>query len=163
MIDLHLDTTTPEGLHLFEQLEKLKALEVQVGFFQGEKKATKRTKNGVTETDTDIVLVASWNEFGTSKIPPRPFFRESIDQAKQVLPAFWQSELKKIIKGQDAEVTLKRLGTLLKGMIQQHIVEGDFAPNAPSTIKKKGSSRPLIDTGRMRQSVTYRIVERGGD
>ena len=31
-------------------------------------------------------------------------------------------------------------------------------PNAPSTIKKKGSSNPLIDTGEMVQSVDYKVT-----
>ena len=36
-------------------------------------------------------------------------------------------------------------------------------PNAPSTIRKKGSDKPLIDTGRLRQSVNYVIKPKGGD
>ena len=27
------------------------------------------------------------------------------------------------------------------------------------TIKRKGSSKPLIDTGQLRQSITYRVVD----
>ena len=40
--------------------------------------------------------------------------------------------------------------------------QGGFAPNAESTIKKKGSDQPLIDTGYMRQSVNYVVKRRGG-
>ena len=50
-----------------------------------------------------------------------------------------------------------------KGLIQRKIVDGTFEPNAPSTIRKKGSSRPLIDTGRMRQSVNFIIRRKGAD
>ena len=61
-----------------------------------------------------------------------------------------------------AEQALADLGVTVKGIVQEEIVEGDFAPNATSTIKKKGSERPLIDTGHMRQSVNYVIKSRGG-
>ena len=40
-------------------------------------------------------------------------------------------------------------------------MEGDFEPNAPSTIRKKKSDKPLIDTGRMRQSVMTVIDKKG--
>ena len=34
-----------------------------------------------------------------------------------------------------------------------------WAPNAESTIKKKGSNAPLIDTGAMRKAITYSVVK----
>ena len=36
---------------------------------------------------------------------------------------------------------------------------GSFTPNKPATIKRKGSSRPLIDTGHLRQSITSKVVK----
>jgi len=33
----------------------------------------------------------------------------------------------------------------------------NLAPNAPSTIAQKGSSKPLIDTGSMLNSITYAV------
>ena len=50
----------------------------------------------------------------------------------------------------------------MKGIVQKTIKEGSFVPNAPSTIRKKGSDKPLIDTGRLRQSVNYHIKPKGG-
>ena len=32
-----------------------------------------------------------------------------------------------------------------------------LAPNAPSTIKRKGHDKPLIDTGLMKSKVDFRI------
>jgi len=37
-----------------------------------------------------------------------------------------------------------------------------FPPHPPETKKQKGSDKPLIDTGRMRQSINYVIQEKGG-
>ena len=55
---------------------------------------------------------------------------------------------------------MKSIGVFQKGLVQAEIVDGDFEPNAPSTIKKKGSDKPLIDTGKMRQSVNFVIVKK---
>jgi hypothetical protein len=43
--------------------------------------------------------------------------------------------------------------------VQAYMVNGKFAPLKAKTIKRKGSSKPLIDTGQLRQSITYRVVD----
>jgi len=55
----------------------------------------------------------------------------------------------------------KEIGIFQKDLVQEKITNGSFAPNAPSTVMAKGSSKPLIDTGRMRQSVNYVIQQKG--
>lgn len=37
--------------------------------------------------------------------------------------------------------------------------DGTWAPNAPATVAKKGVNNPLIDTGRLRRSITYKVEE----
>lgn len=39
---------------------------------------------------------------------------------------------------------------------------GEWAENSTATIKAKGSSSPLIDTGRLRKAITYKIEESNG-
>jgi hypothetical protein len=67
-----------------------------------------------------------------------------------------------ILGGASAESILKKIGIFQKDLMQVEITEGGFEPNAASTVKRKGSSVPLIDTGRMRQSVNYIVKEKGG-
>ena len=45
----------------------------------------------------------------------------------------------------------------VKSLIVEAIDAGVPPPNAPSTIDRKGSNRPLVDTGEMRDNVEYRI------
>ena len=79
-----------------------------------------------------------------------------------ILPSFWDTPLKAaILSGKSADLILKELGIFQKDLMQAEITEGDFVPNAPSTVRRKGSSKPLIDTGRMRQSVDYVIKPKG--
>lgn len=112
------------------------------------------------KADADIVSIAIWNHFGTSRgIPPRPFITIAMFKNRRQI----QAALRKIAKAQVADGTpvsrsLPKLGALGAGMIQDQIAANTPPPNAPSTIRKKGSSRTLIDTGRMRQSVTWALV-----
>jgi len=37
---------------------------------------------------------------------------------------------------------------------------GNWQPNSPVTIAQKGSAMPLVDTGKLRQSITYEVEKR---
>lgn len=147
------DRETESGKKFRKMLEELKKLEVRVGFQSGE---------GTEENDVDICDIATWNELGTEHSPSRPFIRQSVDNNAAKINNLLQSEKKKLTNGTSAEQILKEIGIFQKGLIQREIVSGEFEANAESTIKKKGSSKPLIDTGKMRQSVNYVIREKGG-
>lgn len=143
---------TPQGAKFRKELEKLKQMEVRVGY-----------QEGITYPDgTSVVDVAMWNELGTSIAPSRPFMRNSVDNHIDEITQFAQSQVNTIADGNTAEQILKKIGLFQKDMVQQEITNGSFEPNAPSTIKKKGSSKPLIDTGLLRQSVNYQIKSKGG-
>lgn len=142
---------TPEGKRYFKELERLSKLEVQVGFQAGEK---------TYEDGTDLVDVAAYNEYGSSDTPARPFMKQSFENHEDELQKACDRVNQTLNRGGTAEAGLKELGVFVKGLVQEEIVDGGFEPNAPSTIKKKGSEQPLIDTGTMRQSVNYVIKKR---
>ena len=148
------DKVTADGKKLQKILKELADKEVRVGFQQG--KATE-------EDGTDVCDIAAWNELGTVNMPSRPFLRMSVDDNSDKINAFMSAQKRSIINGESAERILKKIGIFQKDLIQEKITEGSFAPNAPSTIKAKGSSKPLIDTGRMRQSVNFEIKQKGSD
>lgn len=148
------DTITPDGKRFFAEIEKLKTLGAFVGFQAGEA----ADDNGV-----DMAQIAMWNELGTSTAPARPFLRMSVDDNTSKINQTCSAALKKVTTGGTAEEVLKTVGVFGKSLVQEEIGSGSFAPNAESTIRKKGSDKPLIDTGRMRQSVNYIIKPRGGD
>lgn len=147
------DKLTPEGERFYAEIEKLKKLQVRVGFQRGD----------ATEEDgTDLVDIAAWNELGNEHVPSRPFMRDSVDKHKDQINAFLKNQLVLLAQGKtDANKILNAIGVFQKGLVQKEIVDGEFAPNAPSTIRKKKSDKPLIDTGTMRQSVNYVITKKG--
>ena len=102
---------------------------------------------------------AVWQEFGTSRgIPERPFMRGSVSRNKDKYKRQMKAAAKAITNGGlTMEQAMNQLGAAAAADIQAEIVALDSPPNAPSTIARKGSSNPLIDTGAMRQSVTWKV------
>lgn len=148
------DTLTPEGERFYRMLAELADKEVRIGFQHGE---------AAEDDGTDICDIAAWNELGTEHIPSRPFLRKSVDENEGKINQFLQAEVRSLASGKTAETLLNEIGNFQKSLVQEKIAEGSFAPNAESTIRRKGSSKPLIDTGRMRQSVNYVVKRKGQD
>ena len=129
---------------------------LQVGFF----------KDAKYQTGEQVAQVAAWNEFGVKNkqgkwvIPPRPFFRKAIDTMEwQILPVLQREVDPRVCRV--SKQTAERLGVLLQAHLQEWIVRLRTPPNAPKTIRLKGGkSNPLIDTAKMKGSVTYKV--RGG-
>lgn len=146
------DTVTADGKKFEKMLQELKDKEVRIGIQQGE----------TSDDGVDLVDIAMFNELGTVHIPSRPFLRDSVDANADQINNFLQSMKKELLRGGSAEDVLKKIGVFQKGLIQEQIVSGNFAQNSEATIKKKGSDTPLVDTGRMRQSINYVIQQKGG-
>lgn len=121
-------------------------LRVKVGFPAG-------------KVDGDIVARAIWNHYGTSRgIPSRPFLLNAMRKNKNKYRNGMKISAKKILRGEASpETVVRKLGVLAQGDIQSEITTLRSPPNARSTIRQKGSSNPLIDTGEMRQAVTYKV------
>lgn len=137
---------TAEGQKYVNELNKLANMEICVGFQAGD---------GSYENGTDIVDIASYNEFGTSTIPARPFMQQSWENHESELQSACEEALASVSNGGGAQEACDKIGAIGVKLVQQEIVDGGFVPNAPSTVLKKGSAQPLIDTGTMRQSVHY--------
>jgi len=149
------DRITPAGKAFFKQLEELAKLQVRVGIQQGKAE---------TDEGVDMVDIAMFNEVGTAHIPARPFIRQSADSNKTIIEKMCKAQLQKVAQGGSAAQALNAIGAMQVGLIQDTITRSkEWAePNADSTIEKKGSDVPLIDTSRLLQSVSYVVVSKGG-
>lgn len=103
------------------------------------------------------------NEFGSysRKIPPRSFLEMPLRLylADYLLKkkAFSQEAIDEAVKNGTLLDLAKKVGIVAEEVIQQAFATrgfGQWKPNAPSTIKSKGSDSPLIDTGELRRSIT---------
>jgi len=136
---------------------------VKVGFqgTSGDRPHSSGSKASVTD-------IATFNEFGTiSKkgnphIPARPFVRTTIDDNFRKLVKLNRRLFYRMSKGDMTTVrALKILGLEIQSLMQKKIVDIKEPPNAPSTIKRKGSSSPLQNTGRLKQSITFVVANAG--
>ena len=91
-------------------------------------------------------------------IPQRSFIRATIDEhapkLQRTASALGQGVL--IGKFQTGQA-LELLGQQGVGLIKQRIANGIPPRNADSTIARKKSSTPLVDTGQLRGSITHRV------
>lgn len=154
-----IDTLTPEGERFMKELRELAELEVRIGY--------QRIQGAGTNTDDDkpranLVDIAMWNELGTANSPSRPFMRDSVDKHMDEISQMVMAQKDALLEGSTAREILETVGLFAQDLIQTEIEQGDFVANAPSTIKRKDSDKPLIDTGTMKNSVHYWIVKKGG-
>jgi HK97 gp10 family phage protein len=140
-------------------IEKFENAYVLVGFQEGQ--VTKsQVKNGRSKkAGQSMPQIAAQNEFGTDKIPARPFMRTSFDENRNKLNVAIQTEYGKIVDGQSTvKKSLNAIGLLGIDLIQTKIRSIHYPPNSPRTIARKKSSKPLIDFGQMVQAVTKKVV-----
>ena len=120
-----------------------------------------RVQVGIIEQATykdgqSVAQVAAWNEFGTTHIPSRPFFRQTIAQNKSQ----WGKQAASVLKAHhyDVPLALGAVGEIVKGQLVDTIQNFNQPPNATSTIAKKGFDKPLVDTGTLWRSIDYQVV-----
>lgn len=134
---------------------------VKVGV-QAKDKAVRRGKGGsIRNTDQPLAVIAAIHEFGLGGMPQRSFLRSAYDENLPVIDKMIQRVANGAVFGLGTNAALNQLGNVVQGMVQRKIVDGPFVPNSPATIKRKKSSKPLIDTGHLRQSIRY-VIEKGG-
>src|SRR5690242_16408211 len=77
--------------------------------------------------------VATWNHYGTSTIPARPFITRPIDMRRPEIEKLVQRVVAGISSNKiSAETGLNLVGTKLRGICVQAINAREYEPNAPS-------------------------------
>lgn len=88
-------------------------------------------------------------------IPARPWLIPGVQKATQDIVETIGNGVK---NGLVSSQILEQVGAIAAGSVQQYMTDLKSPANAKSTIAKKGSSNPLIDTGALRASVTYKVT-----
>lgn len=103
-----------------------------------------------------VAEVASWNHFGTSRIPARPFLTIAFEKYGDEIRAIQKRIAKGVVTGKlDLEQGLELLGLEAVARVKQTIIEHVPPPNADSTIARKGSSTPLVHTSQLLGAITH--------
>jgi len=161
-------TKSPD--HIEELSKRIRnAPDVVVGFpFSLRSNQAAREPNGAS-----VVDVAIWNNFGTKTIPERRFMEASKKQITKATESDRRKYVKAIMDGKmDPEQALEILGVKSVMVIRRVINDWSDPPNSPLTInggwitlpngkkcyiKGKKVNNPLVDTGLMRNMVTWEL------
>lgn len=107
-----------------------------------------------------IAAVALFNEYGTTNgvVPERSFLRSTVDTNRARYLKLLGVGVGAAIDGtRSMDQSFDLVGIKAVGDIQQAIADGIEPENADSTVERKGSSTPLIDSGQLRQAIDYEV------
>jgi len=135
------------------------ALRQEIAKLRGDRYVTVGIHEGAPQPEggeINMATLGAIHEFGTADghIPARPWLVPGMQAATG---AILEEISDSVADGRTVDQIMERVGVVAVGEVQQYITDLRTPPNAPSTIAKKGSDNPLIDTGAMRQSVTYQV------
>jgi len=119
----------------------------------------KKTKKPLAINMASLALI---HERGSAanNIPARPFMKQTRQRAEGRFARLLRRLYKQVVNGKVNTINgLSKLGVAYEGEMKNTFLVGQFTPNKPATIKRKGSSRPLIDTGHLRQSIISKVVK----
>ena len=128
-------------------------------------------KEGVhlTNSKYTVAQVGIIQELGNSavNIPPRPFMETTLNTNRKKYGKMLENAAKAhtTLKGGktgSVEANLRTIGAIAVRDVKTTITTLSEPANAPYTIKKKGADNPLIESGQMRNSITFRIEKLDG-
>lgn len=93
------------------------------------------------------------------QIPPRPIIEPAIEANQEAIEVELRQAAEAAMDGKKELMQryLNRAGLLAQNFVRAWFTDprNGWPPNAPSTIRRKKSAQPLIDTGQLRKSITY--------
>jgi len=158
---------------ILDIIEGLNRFEIQIGIFG--------------QDDSKILMIARVNEFGvdidvtdkmrkylhamglhlksdTDKItiPERSFIRGSYDSNKTRLMRVVERNLEKLFNFElNLDQFQNQLGQYCVGFIQEYLTNLRNPSNHPYTLEQKApKTNPLINTGELREKITYKVVRK---
>jgi hypothetical protein len=119
-------------------------------------------ENGTTDGDrsmSEMITIGAVQEFGSPKknIPPRPFVSGAFEANLKELKTFQNLQFEQVMKQKKTpEIAIAAIGEWMVGRIKR-LIDSNIPPAlSEKTIKRKGSSRSLIDTGAMKNSIQHK-------
>ncbi|WP_419636476.1 hypothetical protein [Thiolapillus sp.] len=143
-----------DGMHKVRK--HLHDVSVEVGILRG------KYKSEGDEPARYVAQVAAQNEYGHGRIPSRPFMRNAMRKNKKDIRKGLGRVARAETHAKSAKGQMMRLGMRAQNWVRREITDLRTPPNSPMTIARKRSSNPLIDTGRMRQEIQFRVFNKSG-
>ncbi len=113
-----------------------------------------------------LLELAAIHEFGSpaAGVPERSFIRRTFNEpeGQAELKLLYAKLARAVVNGKmSAEQAIELLGMKMAAMVKNRIlVDWIPPPNAPSTVARKKSSRPLVDTGQLVGAITHAVARK---
>ena len=119
----------------------------------------------VTSEGMPVAEYGAYNEFGSISRPNHPpkrsFIRVPLQGGQGKITNYVKKHAQDHLEAGDVKAIFEDIGIAGESVIQESFDSRGpgWAPNAPSTVKGKGSDAPLIDDGTVRHAITHRVGE----
>lgn len=160
---------TGDMSEIIKNLQKLNGKKIKVGVFG--------------DDGSDLVMIARVHEYGCEipvtqkmrawfaangyplkkettviRIPERSFLRSGYDENIDTISKKIEEMVPDVISSEvDPKAFMDAIGMEFAGLIQKKMRDLKDPPNSQMTIERKGSSNPLIDTGRLVGSIRHEV------
>jgi len=119
----------------------------------------------VTSEGMPVAEYGAYNEFGSISRPNHPpkrsFIRVPLQSGQGKITNYVKKHAQDHLEAGDVKALFEDIGIAGESVIQEAFDSRGpgWAPNAESTVKRKGSDAPLIDEGLLRHAITHRVGE----
>lgn len=105
---------------------------------------------------TSVIMVGTVHEFGSPSrgIPQRSFLRSTVREKRRSYKIMFKKIAKQIV---DGKIDMKKGLGLIGLQVSTDVKEKITDIKSPALKYRQGN--PLIDTGHLRQSITYKVTE----
>lgn len=121
------------------------------------------SKNGMHEGGINMATLLAIHVLGAPSrgIPQRDPLRPPLIANAQRYTDLLAIGLKNALAdGTDPKLVYEKIGIVATNDVKDYFITGNFKALSEKTIKAKGSSKPLIDSGEMRNSITYEVRQK---
>lgn len=144
---------------LYKRLHDMHTLRARVGVLASKGGAKQHKDSGMT-----LIEIMAIHEFGSpaANIPERSpirttFYVRVADKLREVVAAITRAIVE---NGMDVRKGIGVLGAWGASEVKNTITQTDLPPPLqPATIARKGSSKPLVDTAQLLNSITWEVVD----
>lgn len=111
--------------------------------------------------DPSVATYATVQEFGSAdgKVPARRWQTRSIEENGQAIQAAVAAATAAILDRRVSKQTAAdNLGADVADIVRAHVNSANFPPPLkPATVARKGHTKAMVDSGKMRDSITHRV------
>ena len=118
------------------------------------------SKNGMHDGGINMATLLALHVLGAPSrgIPQRDPLRPPLIANAQRYSDLLALGLKNALaNGTDPKLVYEKIGIVAANDVKDYFITGNFKALSEKTIKAKGSSKPLIDTGELRNSISYEV------